>query len=56
MLLVQLKYAIAVAKYKNYSHAAEELFITQPALSQQIMRLEEELNCRYLFAPQEKLN
>ena len=55
MLLVQLKYAIAVAKYKNYSHAAEELFITQPALSQQIMRLEEELNCRLFIRSPRKI-
>lgn len=38
-----LKYFLAVAKNESFSKAAEELFITQPTLSRQIMELEEEL-------------
>lgn len=38
-----LKYFVAVAKYKSISKAAQELFITQPALSRNLKRLEEEL-------------
>ena len=39
----QMQYALAVARYKNFSKAAESLFLSQPALSQQIKRLEKEL-------------
>ena len=43
MELFQLKYALTLAKHKNFSKAADELFITQPTLSQQIQRLENEI-------------
>jgi len=43
MELRQLRYAAALAKTKNFSRAAESLYITQQTLSQQIRRLEEEL-------------
>lgn len=43
MELAQIRYVLMVAKYNNFSRAAEQLFITQPTLSQQIRRLEEEL-------------
>lgn len=35
-----------VAKQKSFSKAAKELYMTQPAVSQAIMQLEEELNTR----------
>ncbi len=44
MELRQLQYFYTVAKYENYSKAAEELFIAQSALSKSISKLEEELN------------
>ena len=43
MTITQLKYLIAVAKYGNFTTAAENCFVTQPTLSMQIQKLEEEL-------------
>lgn len=42
----QLKYAIALSEKRNFSAVAEELNITQPALSKQILSLEEELGVK----------
>lgn len=39
-----LQYFLAVAQEENLSKAAEVLHITQPTLSRQMQRLEEELN------------
>ena len=44
MTIVQLKYAIAVAEYKNFTIAADKCFVTQPTLSMQIQKLEGELD------------
>lgn len=43
MTLVQLEYIIAVDTYRHFVTAAEKCFITQPTLSMQIQKLEEEL-------------
>lgn len=43
MNMNQIQYALAVARYKNFSKAAERLFLSQPALSLQIKKLEQEL-------------
>lgn len=43
MTLTQLQYVVAVATYKNFTLAAEKSFVTQPTLSMQIQKLEEEL-------------
>ena len=43
MELRQLKYFVGVAKTLNFSEAADNLFITQGTLSQQIRQLEDEL-------------
>ena len=43
MEIYQLIYATTLAKYCNFSNAAAKLFITQPSLSQQILKLEQEL-------------
>jgi LysR family hydrogen peroxide-inducible transcriptional activator len=43
MTLTQLSYIVAVDKYKNFGHAAQSCGITQPTLSMQIQKLEDEL-------------
>ena len=37
---------LTVAKVGSYTKAAEELYISQPAVSQQLKNLEEELNVK----------
>ncbi len=46
MTITQLKYTLAVAEYKNFTVAAENCFVTQPTLSMQIQKLEEELDAK----------
>ncbi|WP_300566528.1 LysR substrate-binding domain-containing protein [Flavobacterium sp.] len=43
MTITQLQYVLAVAEYKNFTLAAEKCFVTQPTLSMQIQKIEEEL-------------
>ena len=43
MTITQLKYLLAVAEHKNFTIAAEHSFVTQPTLSMQIQKLEDEL-------------
>lgn len=43
MTITQLQYIIAVATHRNFTLAAEKCFVTQPTLSMQIQKLEEEL-------------
>ena len=42
----QLEYAIRLARVRNFSQVAEELKISQPALSKQILNLESELGVK----------
>ena len=44
MTITQLRYVLAVAEHKNFTLAAEKCFVTQPTLSMQIQKVEEELN------------
>lgn len=44
MTITQLHYVLAVAEYKNFTLAAEKCFVTQPTLSMQIQKLEDELD------------
>jgi LysR family hydrogen peroxide-inducible transcriptional activator len=46
MEMHQLRYAVAVARTGNFSRAAEQCNVSQPSLSQQILKLEEELGER----------
>ena len=43
MTITQLQYVLAVAEYKNFTLAAQKCFVTQPTLSMQIQKIEEEL-------------
>ncbi|PIB28310.1 transcriptional regulator [Maribacter sp. 4U21] len=44
MTITQLQYVLAVAEYKNFTLAAEKCFVTQPTLSMQVQKLEDELD------------
>ena len=46
MTLSQLGYLVAVDRQRSFREAAARCFVTQPALSQQIQKLEEELGVR----------
>lgn len=43
MTLTQLEYILAVQKFQHFGKAAESCFVTQPTLSMQIQKLEDEL-------------
>ncbi|MCO5725366.1 LysR substrate-binding domain-containing protein [Robiginitalea marina] len=43
MTITQLQYVLAVAEYQNFTLAAEKCFVTQPTLSMQVQKLEDEL-------------
>lgn len=44
MTITQLRYVLAVAEYQNFTLAAEKSFVTQPTLSMQVQKLEDELD------------
>ncbi len=46
MTITQLEYIIAVDTCRHFSEAAEQCFITQPTLSMQIQKLEEDLGVK----------
>ncbi|RIH89491.1 Hydrogen peroxide-inducible gene activator [Meiothermus luteus] len=46
MTLEQLRYLVALAEEGSFTRAAERVYLTQPALSVQVRRLEEELGVR----------
>ncbi len=44
MTITQLKYVLAVAEHANFTKAAQMTYVTQPTLSMQIQKLEDELD------------
>jgi len=44
MTITQLHYVLAVAEHQNFTKAAKKYFVTQPTLSMQIQKLEDQLN------------
>ena len=46
MTITQFEYAVAVATYRSFVAAAEKCFVTQPTLSMQIQKLEDELGIK----------
>ncbi|WP_375237885.1 LysR family transcriptional regulator [Aurantibacter sp.] len=44
MTITQLEYVLAVAEHQNFTKAAEHRFVTQPTLSMQIQKLEDQLD------------
>ncbi len=44
MTITQLQYVLAVAEHQNFTKAAKKSFVTQPTMSMQIQKLEEELD------------
>lgn len=56
MDIQQLIYFTTVAKTGNYSAASRQLYISQPALSKSIKKLESELNTHLFFQVDKKRN
>lgn len=46
MTLIQLEYIVALDTYRHFAQAADKCFVTQPTLSMQIQKLEEELGVK----------
>lgn len=46
MTLQQLRYIVAIDRYRNFARAAAELDVTQPTLSALLVKLEDELGVR----------
>ncbi|TVZ27601.1 LysR family hydrogen peroxide-inducible transcriptional activator [Gillisia sp. Hel_I_86] len=46
MTITQLQYVLAVAEHQNFTKAAQKVFVTQPTLSMQIQKLEDELGVK----------
>ena len=52
MLLRQLEYFVAVARERHFARAAEACYVSQPALSTAIAKLERELNVTLIYRGQ----
>ena len=46
MTITQLEYIIAVDTYRHFAVAASHCYVTQPTLSMQIQKLEDDLDCK----------
>ena len=56
MTLIELKFIVAVAQERNFRRAAEKCFVTQPALSLGIKKLEEELGVTIFERSRKEVN
>lgn len=48
MKLIQIQYFLTIAEYKSITKAAEQLYVSQPAVTKQMNLLEEELGVRLM--------
>lgn len=55
MTLTQLSYIVALDRHKNFVQAAEACHVTQPTLSQQIQKLEDELGVQLFDRSQQPI-
>ena len=46
MALTELRYVVAIAKHRDFAHAAEACFVSPPTLGVAVRKLEEKLNVR----------
>ena len=56
MTLQQLKYIVAIDRYRNFARAAESCGISQPTLSAMLVKLEEELAVRIFVRSNKRLS
>lgn len=56
MTLIELKFIVAVAQERNFRRASEKCFVTQPALSLGIKKLEEELGVTIFERSRKEVN
>lgn len=56
MTITQLQYVLAVAEYRNFTLAAQKSHVTQPTLSMQVQKLEEELSVQIFDRGQKPIN
>ena len=56
MTIVQIKHFLAILEYNSFSNAAEEMFISQSALSKQTKSLENELGTALFVRSNNNLN
>lgn len=55
MTITQLHYVLAIAEYKNFTKAADYCHVTQPTLSTQVQKLEDELGVKIFDRTQKPL-
>ena len=54
MDIKDMEYVVTIAKLKSFSKAAATLYVSQPALSQAIKRLENKLNIELFYKVRSK--